>query len=273
MNRAIVSIILLLMCGNLVRADESLKGIASRSVHLRYSGPDGAAFYNELIVDGAADGSYFVACGFDKGYFGIQQLTDGKKGILFSVWDPGSQNDPKSVAADRQVKVLASGDGVRVKRFGGEGTGAQGFLDFDWKRSQTYRFLVTATLDGDHTAYSAYFRPADAQEWKLVATFSTLNGKPLRGYYSFVEDFRRNRVSATQVRRARFGDGWVKQADGQWFALTRAEFTADSNPVMNIDAGTDGSMFFLATGGATENAHAKLNAVIDRRPSEVPELP
>jgi hypothetical protein len=269
---AIVAIALLTL-SPLAVADNRLEGIACRSVHLQYPGPEGVAFYNEVTVEQSADGTYFMACGFDKGYFGMQELADGKKVVLFSIWDPGAQNDPKSVVADRQVKVLGHGDGVRVKRFGGEGTGAQSFLDYDWKIGQTCCFFIKATPDGDHTAYAAYFRPSDSKQWKPLATFSTLNGKPMHGYYSFIEDFRRNRVSATKVRRARFGNGWVRKPDGQWVALTRARFTADSNPVTNIDAGADGPSFFLATGGQTTNAHAKLNDTMDRLPMGLLGLP
>src|SRR5262249_353112 len=86
-------------------ADERLAGIACRSVHLGYPAGEGAAFYNELTVEKSAPGTYFVACGFNMGYFGIQELANGKKVVLFSVWDPGQQNDPKQVATDRQVKV------------------------------------------------------------------------------------------------------------------------------------------------------------------------
>lgn len=248
----------------LVRADAKLEGVACRSVHLRYPGPEGVAFYNEVTVERSAEGTYFMACGFDKGYFGMQELGDGKKVVLFSVWDPGDQNDPKSVAAGRQVKVIDQGEGVRVKRFGGEGTGAQSFLDYDWKIGQTCRFFIRAKTEGDRTAYAAYFRGGDAKGWRHLATFSTFSGKGMHGYYSFIEDFRRDRVSATKVRRARFGNGWVQKADHQWVALTRAQFTADSNPVTNVDAGVLGVEFFLVTGGETSNQHAKLGEVIDR---------
>jgi hypothetical protein len=269
------AIIVLFVCGlpALVLADNRLEGVACRSVHLQYSGPEALAFYNEVTVEQSAKGTYFMACGFDKGYFGMQELGDGKKVVLFSVWDPGQQNDPKSVASDRQVKIIAQGEGVRVKRFGGEGTGAQSFLDYDWKVGQMCRFFIKATIDGDHTSYAAYFRPGEAKQWTHLATFSTLSGTPMHGFYSFVEDFRRNRVSATEVRRAQFGDGWVQKADHQWVALTRARFTADSNPATNIDAGTDGANFFLATGGNTSNDHAKLDAIIDRPSTPLLDLP
>src|SRR5437879_2584753 len=67
--------------------DEKMKGVACRSVHLRYAAPTGTAFYNELTVDKSADGTYFVACGWSTGYFGIQELATGHKLVLFSVWD------------------------------------------------------------------------------------------------------------------------------------------------------------------------------------------
>lgn len=272
MHRAIgISVLLMMAAASLAVAQEPAQR-ACRSVHLWYSAPAGTAFFNQVTVEKSAAGSYFMACGFNHGYFGIQELGNGKKIVLFSVWDPGRQNDPRSVAADRQVKVIAQGEGVRIKRFGGEGTGAQCQYDFDWKIGQTCQFLIEAKKDGEHTAYAAYFRPADQKEWKHLATFETLSGKNLAGYYSFVEDFRRNRVSATQVHRARFGSGWIREENGQWIGLTQARFTGDSNPAMNIDAGANGGSFFLATGGDTKNDHTKLKQMIACDPSPMPNL-
>jgi hypothetical protein len=54
--------------------------------------------------------------------------------------------------------------------------------------------------------------------------------------------------------------------------LSKARFTADSNPVTNIDAGkTDENLFFLATGGDIENKTVPLWQTIelpasDRKP-------
>ncbi len=253
-------------------ADERLEGIACRSVHLQYSAPDAVAFYNEVVVDTSAKGTYFCVCGFSRGYYGIQELGNGKKLLIFSVWDPGKQNDPNVVPDEQRVKLLYKDDAVRVGRFGNEGTGGQSFFDYDWKNGVAYQFLVTATPDGHRTAYTAYFFVPEDKAWKRLVTFSTIaKEKELRGYYSFVEDFRRNRVSATKVRRARFGGGWVQLASGEWRALSRARFTADSNPVLNIDAGIDRGRFFLATGGETKNVGTPLRARLDLPPVDLPE--
>jgi hypothetical protein len=266
MRRLSLCALLLATFAAVAPADEKLKGIACRSVHLGYPAPEGVAFYNEMAVETSADGTYFMAAGWSKGYFGIQELANGKKLVLFSVWDPTAGDDPKKVDPDKRVKMLHKDEAVRVQRFGGEGTGGQSFFDYEWKTGQTYRFLVTAKGDGDaRTAYSGYFYLPEKKEWKHLVTFSTITkGERLKGYYSFVEDFRRNKVSTTKERRATFGNGWVMSAKGDWRALDTARFTADANPVLNIDAGPTAAGYFLATGGDIENKTTKLREVIPR---------
>lgn len=244
-------------------ADEKLEGVACRSVHLGYPAGEGVAFYNEVTVEQSAPGTYFCACGWNKGYFGIQELGNGKKLVIFSVWD-SSQNDPKAVEEDKRVKLLHKGEKVRIGRFGGEGTGGQSFLDYDWKVGDTYRFLVTAKIDDKRTEFAGYFRAPADKDWMHMVTFSTLTGgKNLGGYYSFVEDFKRDKVSATKVRTARFGNTWVKPVKGDWVAVTKTRFTADKNPVTNINAGMKEGRFFLSTGGDTKNTDTKLNGTME----------
>ena len=259
-----LAVALVTTSGSHARADEKLKGIACRSVHLGYPAAVGVAFYNEMTIEQSADGTYFMVCGWDKGYFGMQELANGKKLILFSVWDPGSQNDPKTVNEEQRVKLLHKDEQVRVGRFGNEGTGGQSFFDYDWKIGETYRFLVTAKAADNRTEYSGFFFVPEQKQWKHLVTFSTpTGGTLLKGYYSFVEDFRRNRVSTTTTRRARFGQGWVQSAASEWQPLTKARFTADANPVTNIDAGTDHDRFFLSTGGDIENKTTNLRDLIE----------
>lgn len=262
-------------------ADEKLAGIACRSVHLGYPAGEGTAFYNEVTVDRSAPGTYFCAIGWNKGYFGIQELArGGKKVVIFSVWD-SNQNDKSAVDESKRVKLLHKDEKVRIGRFGGEGTGGQSFLDYDWKAGETYRFLVTSRVDGDRTEYAGFFFIPEEKAWKHLVTFSTITGgKDLGGYYSFVEDFKRDRVSATLAREARYGNAWVKLKDGDWKPITRARFTADRNPAMTINAKIDAGRFLLATGGETANTDTKLNATMDlpagderKAPEGLPEPP
>jgi hypothetical protein len=232
---------------------------------LAYPAPEGLSFYNEVVVQDSVNGSYFMACGWDTGYFGIQQLDrPDDRVVLFSVWDPTEGDDPNKVRSEERVEVLFQGEGVRIKRFGGEGTGGQCMWSYNWQVGTTNRFLVGARVQGNKTAYTAWVFASQA--WKKLATFATrTKGRPLRGYYSFIEDFRRDGKSVEETRRARFGPGWVQTTNSAWVALTHAKFTASSaswESKENINAGTDGSLFFLATGGPIARTR-ELGSVIE----------
>jgi hypothetical protein len=271
------SLLVLFSLVSTVAADEKLKGVACRSVHLAYSASEGEAFYNEVIVRQSAPGTYFMVCGFNAGYFGIQEQANNKKLLIFSVWDPGAQNDPNQVEKEQRVKLLYNHEKVRIGRFGNEGTGGQSFFDYEWKNDTTYRFLVTAKVEDKHTAFTGWFYHPEDKQWMKLVTFARLHGgKLLGGYYSFVEDFRRNKVSTTLNRRAEFGPAWVKTKSGELLPLNSARFTADANPVLNIDAGpVENQRMFLSTGGEIENKTVKLREKIELNVAQPqpPELP
>lgn len=251
-------------------ADEKLKGIACRSVHLGFPAPEGTAFYLEMKIQSSAPGTYFMACGWNKGYFGVQELANGKKLAIFSVWDSG-QNDPKAVEEDKRTKLVHKDEKTRIGRFGGEGTGGQSFYDLNWKIGDTLRFLVSSKVEGNRTVYSGYLLPPDQEKWIHMVSFSTITGGAnLKGYYSFIEDFKRDKVSTTFARKAEFFNPWIKKTDNEWMSLPKANFTADANPVLNIDAGTNDGHFFLVTGGETKN-NLKLRSQIDNpNPGKAP---
>lgn len=214
---------------------------AARSVHLRWDAPRGDAFKNELVVERSQRGTYFCACGFSVGYFGVQELVDRRRVALFSVWDQ----------ALGPVAIVDSADGVRTGRFGGEGTGAQAFRDVEWEEGIAITFLVTTAEDETSTSYSAHLSVGGPQ--LAMATYRVpTRGTLLTGYYSFIEDFRRDRRSPTEVRSARFGPARVR-ANRRWSTSTEARFTADDNPLKSIDAAVVGDTIRLETGGDTVN--------------------
>jgi hypothetical protein len=249
---------------------------AARSVHLGYPGPEGSLFYNEVVVEKSVPGSYFMACGWSGGYFGIQERGNDKI-VLFSVWDNNRGDDPNAVKKENRVEVMYEGEGVKVKRFGGEGTGGQSIWPYSWKIGETNRFVVEALRGEKGTTYSAWFYVPGTNGWKQLASFRIPRSRQaLAGYYSFIEDFRRDITSVQDLRRARFGNGWIKTSEGKWLPLIQAKFTASNaefESKENIDAGTVGGMFFLATGGEIKSSHA-LNGLmaLPGAPAEQPEL-
>jgi len=193
-----------------------------RSVHLFWSAPSCEAFCNEVVVGKSTAGSYFMTCGWSDGYLGVQELASGKKIALFSVWDSvAAGNNPDAVKGQDRVEVLFSEDGTRIKRFGGKGTGQQCQIDWPWEIGQTNRFLVRAFTEGGKTAYAGFIYDPRKQQWRHLATFrrSTSKGGGLNGLYSFIDDFRRDFKSATEVRRRVFKMAGLKRnppAGSRW---------------------------------------------------------
>jgi hypothetical protein len=226
---------------------------AARSVHWGWAAPDSTLFYNEMIIDESTRGTYFMACGWNTGYFGIQELGNGEKVAIFSVWDPTKGDDPNAITPEQRVELLHEGDGVRIKRFGGEGTGGQCMMDFDWKIGQTNKFLVRATRAEGKTAYEGHLWIPAENKWQHLVTFRTRTGdKKFNGFYSFVEDFRRDYKSVHDTRTARFGNGWVRTDNDSWIALRHGRFTAsgaDWESKDNIDGHLKDGWFVLRTGG------------------------
>jgi len=256
---------------------------AARSVHLGWPAPDAELFYLEATVEKSTTGSYFMACGWNTGYFGIQETGNGKKVVIFSVWDPTKGDNANAVPTEKRVELLHQGEGVRIRRFGGEGTGGQSMADFDWSIGQTNKFIVRGQPDGHKTSYSGYLFDPATKVWRHLVTFRTeSNGSPLKGLYSFVEDFRRDTKSVGENRRAVFGNAWVKTTTGDWLPLTKARFTASGaewEAKNNIDAGPTGERFYLSTGGDITKSR-ELRSIIDQtevakpvQPTGLPEFP
>ena len=260
-----------LLLSTSMHAADSKGPRAARSVHWGWPSPEAELFYTSMIVDQSVPGSYFMACGWNTGYFGIQELASGKKVVIFSVWDPTKGDDPNKVENADRVECLFNDPEMRIRRFGGEGTGGQCMGDFDWKIGETNRFLVRAEVDGAKTAYSGFLYQED--RWRKLVTFRTrTGGQPLKALYSFVEDFRRDYKSAQEIRKARFGHGWVKSVRGDWIALARGRFTASGaewEARDSINAGLEDYWFFLQTGGETRN-DLPLRTVLERSVLDVP---
>ena len=225
------------------------------SVHLGYPVPKETkitAFYNEVTVRETPIYSYYMACGWQRGYFGIQVNSPTERRIIFSVWDSGSEAiDRNKVSPDDQVQLLAKGYGVFADSFGNEGTGGHSHRVYAWQKNVTYRFLVTAQPDGTHTIYSGYFFFPETKHWSLIARFrAPKDGGLLHGLYSFNENF--GGANGNLRRLAEFGNQWIMTDAGHWQEITTARFTHDATGKANrrdYGAGVVKGRFFLSNGG------------------------
>jgi hypothetical protein len=226
------------------------------SVHLMYPVPTGtnvAAFYCELTALEDPLWTYYMACGWHRGYFGMQVNSPTERRIIFSVWDSGGEAvDRGKVNEENRVKLEAKGEGVFAGDFGNEGTGGHSHLVYPWKTGETQRFLVTAKpVDATHTVFSGYYFHPDKKQWVLISSWKApKEGGYLRGLYSFSEDF--GGGNGQLRRKALYGNQWIRTPDGTWLELTTASFSHD--PTGRADRldrfmGVENGQFFLSQGG------------------------
>jgi hypothetical protein len=221
------------------------------SVHLGFATPASTEyFYSELTVPVGEDkiGSYYMANGFGEGYFGIQVVSPSERWVLFSVWDADN---------GARTTLVNKGPGVIDNAFGGEGTGGQSHLSYNWIAGNTYRFVTRARPDGaGSTDYSAWFYAPEAGSWRLIATWRRpATSKNLTGLYSFLENF--IDTNGYLERRALFGNQWARNTAGTWTELTTARFTGDATATnaqrMDYAGGLEGGQFYLRNGGFFAN--------------------
>jgi len=226
------------------------------SVHLFYPLPKGtnvAAFYCEVTALQDPLWSYYMACGWHRGYFGMQVNSPHERRIIFSVWDSGNEAANRAKVPDEnRVKLLAKGQGVYAGDFGHEGTGGHSHLVYAWKTGEKQRFLVTAQrTNATFTIYSGYYFQPDKQAWRLISSWlAPKDGAWLRGLYSFSENF--GGANGHLLRKALYGNQWIRTDQGEWIELTTASFSHDGTG--NADRldrfmGVENGQFFLSHGG------------------------
>jgi len=226
------------------------------SVHLVYPMEKDTkveAFYCEMTGLEDPIWTYYMACGWHRGYFGMQVNSPSERRIIFSVWDSGNEAvDRNEVAEDNRVKLMAKGEGVYAGDFGNEGTGGHSHLKYMWKTGQTQRFIVTARpADATHTIYSGYYFHPDKKQWVLISSWKApKEGGYLRRLYSFSENF--GGSNGHLLRKALYGNQWIRTAEGQWIELTTASFSHDpTGKADRLDRfmGVESGQFFLSHGG------------------------
>lgn len=226
------------------------------SVHLAYPVDKETkveAFYCEMTGVEEPLWTYYMACGWHRGYFGMQVNSPTERRIIFSVWDSGNEAvDRDKVADDNRVRLMGKGEGVYTGGFGNEGTGGHSHLKFMWKTGQVQRFIVIAEpTDTTHTIYSGYYFRPDTKRWMLISSWKApKEGGYMRGLYSFSENF--GGANGHVLRKSLFGNQWIRTAEGTWIELTTAGFSHDvTGRADRRDRfmGLEDGQFFLSHGG------------------------
>ena len=229
------------------------------SVHLMYpvaAEVNIAVFYCEVTAVDDPTATFYMACGWHRGYFGMQVNSATERRIIFSVGDSGDEAvERDKVAAENRVQLLGKGDGVYSGDFGNEGTGGHSHLKYPWKTGTKQRFLVTAQpTNTTFTVFSGYYFHPDSRKWMLISSWKApREGGWLKRPHSFSENFWGS--NGHLRRKALFGNQWIRRDSGEWVELTAASFSHD--PTGRRDRldrfmGVEDGQFFLSHGGFVE---------------------
>lgn len=230
-------------------------------------------FFNQVEAKTVPTHSFYMACGFHRGYFGMQVNSPTERRVIFSVWDSGNEAVSRDkVGAEDRVSLLSKGAGVVAGDFGNEGTGGHSHMVYPWKQGEIYQFALHAEPKDGNTVYTAYFKPKKQKEWLLIASFrAPKDGSYLKGLHSFNENFWG--TNGNLQRLALYGPACVRLAGGEWKDLSTARFTHDGHGKVNrrdYYLRAVGDRFALSNGGFVADA-IKYGDAKERKPAGIAE--
>jgi hypothetical protein len=232
--------------------------------------------YCEAVVpqDNDPTGCFNTVIKWAHGYIGLQVLQGDERWVLFSVWSPDKNDNPKMVVDKLKVKEMKKGTNVIVQPFGNEGNGLQSIFRYKWKPGETYRFLVRGVPSGhDHTDFSAYFFEPGENEWKFISCLKRpAESSYLRDFSSFIENFYADYGDI--ARECLFQNQWVRTFDGHWVELVDAivDPTLEYKYRLDFDGGIKGRGFYLKTAGFFKGEtlpRTTFSRVSSNRPPEI----
>ncbi len=226
------------------------------SVHMVYQVPSSisvSTMYCEVTAVEDPTSSFYMSCGWHRGYLGMQVISPTERRIIFSVWDSGDEQvDRDKVKQENRTRLIAKGEKVIAHDFGNEGTGGHSHLKVMWKTGTTQRFAVTAKPTNEsHTIYAGYWYDPEKNEWMLISAWDApKDGQWLKGLHSFSEDF--SGSNGYMHRKALYGNQWIKTKENEWLELNATKFSHDPTgreDRFDRSMGVENGQFFLSHGG------------------------
>ena len=125
--------------------------------------------------------------------------------------------------------------------------------------------MTAEPVSETHTVYAGYYFHPDSRRWMLISSWKApKEGGYMRGLYSFSENFagRNGHV----LRKALYGNQWIRTAAGEWKEVTTAKFSHDAtgkSDRLDRFMGVEQGQFFLSHGGFVDG-FTKFGVPFDR---------
>lgn len=204
--------------------------IEESSYEEHYKKADYKYAFRTIIPIESADNTYFAILGgqgFPDYYGGIQQLQDGSKAAIFSVWDVNSDGScldckPGTAPETNRVSMWAASPNTVIETFGYEGTGMKSMIyNFDWQLGEEVAMLTSLEAMGEGSLVSAAIRTGGS-DWQFIASFyvPTSKSSGMPAGFAFVEDWAGS--SPVQPRSAHYGPTFLANESGRGIFYSKA---------------------------------------------------
>lgn len=244
--------------------------------------------YMEVKVPSEYDriDTYYSAMNLLGGYLGIQTALGPTYSyydnfyhqVIFSMWDNGDVDKVKNLPDYLRSGSLDYGEGVKINRFGNEGTGTQAMMNKAvwWKCDKWVQLLFTArpedivvklkdkqgndstSFDYQNTLVTFWYKMEDDPEWHYVATHRKSGlSDYVGGWGSFIENW--SNTAGEYQRLEYFRNAYMHSVgDGKWYQRNQVysgyyyDANRDKARVRRLDMDwgvTDKGEFYMSTGG------------------------
>lgn len=184
----------------------------SNSIHINWSSSTWDTFSVDVRPLTLPATTYYSAINFPGGYTGLQTNK-----VLFSVWD----------VAGIDAQIIDPGVST-CSGFGGEGTGAKCYIDYQPQVGTDYRFEVEVSYPVyGRTDYTGYFTDMSTGQRLKLATLRYGQRQEPRGAAGFVEDWweQGNNCLTTNERTAYFHNVRHRLGQSLWQDINTATGT------------------------------------------------
>jgi hypothetical protein len=214
------------------------------SIHLNYQ-PKGdvTAFQCQITVLPNMDpvNTFYMAIGFEGGYFGIQTKAEDERWINYSVWDGDGG----------AAKLIEKGPDVIQRAFSHEGSGIQTYRVHFWETDVPQSFMVTVKPSQEgHAVFSGYFLING--KWNLMASIERPGHSPyLTNVHSFLENFGKDN---SHMRQARYSNIFYQlKGTQEWHPVKEAVTlnAPQTNPDDSWNHSVDSKGFVMEIDGKT----------------------
>ncbi len=213
-----------LACANFSMTSDSLKAANAR-------------VWNDVNGDGL-----FAYCGF-------QEIYDGSRVAICSVWDT-HVTDRQGRTSTIRAEVVHAADPIKAGSFDGEGVGAQCLVRYNWEPCNTYRLLLQLRKSEETGTQhlSMWVLDMDSMSWTLLIEYDLkVPDAYMHDTCAFLENYLPE--YAGDVRTMELSNFRALSLDGRWVGTREAVFCLGYDHPGSYTYGGSGNTFYAITTG------------------------